>query len=310
MRPLRGADDDGPLLTAVLIAVGVLGVSLAAPIAAATAAPAIAVAFWRNAMATAVGAPYTLATRPTELVRARGRSGVRPSLVAGFALAVHFSLWIPSLRLTSVTAATALVCTTPVFTVAYDRLRGTHIPRAVIGGVALSFVGVLVITGVDAGTGGTALLGDLMALAGGAAAAGYMVAGAAAREQLSTASYTMVAYGVCAALLGAACVVFGIPLAGYSTRTWVELGLLTLGAQLLGHTVLNRALKSAGTTTVGLAILLEVPGAALVAWVWLGQVPPLAIIPGAALVVAGLAIVVRARATSRRTAGDVPLGAE
>lgn len=310
MRPLRGTDDDGPLLTALLITVGVLGVSLAAPIAAATAAPAIAVAFWRNAMATAVGAPYTLATRPTELVRGRGRGGVRPSLVAGVALAVHFSLWIPSLRLTSVTAATALVCTTPVFTVAYDRLRGTHIPRAVIGGVALSFVGVLVITGVDAGTGGTALLGDLMALAGGAAAAGYMVAGAAARERLSTASYTFVAYGVCAALLGAACLVFGIPLAGYSTRTWVELALLTLGAQLLGHTVLNRALKSAGTTTVGLAILLEVPGAALVAWVWLGQVPPLAIIPGAALVVAGLAIVVRARATSRRAAGDVPLGAQ
>lgn len=310
MRAPREAVDDGPLLTAVLLGVGVLGVSLAAPIAAATAAPAIAVAFWRNAMATAVGAPYTLATRPTELVRGRGRHGVRPSLLAGVALAVHFSLWIPSLRLTSVTAATALVCTTPVFTVAYDRLRGTRVPRAVVFGVSLSFVGVVVITGVDAGTGGTALLGDLMALGGGAAAAAYMVAGAAAREQLSTASYTMVAYAVCAALLGAACLVFRIPLAGYSTRTWIELGLLTLGAQLLGHTVLNRALKTAGTTTVGLAILLEVPGAALVAWVWLGQVPPLAVIPGAALVVAGLAIVVRSRATSRRATDDVPLGAQ
>jgi len=307
---VRPRADDGPLLTGLLIAVGVLGISLSAPIAAATAAPAIAVAFWRNAMATAVGAPYTLARHPAELVRGRGRAAVRPSLVAGVALAVHFAFWIPSLRLTSVTAATALVCTTPVFLVVYDRVRGTHVPRPVVAGVALSFAGVLVITGVDAGTSGTALLGDLMALAGGAAAAAYMVAGAAARETVSTASYTLVAYGSCAVLLGIACLVFGVQLGGYSTRTWVELVVLTLAAQLLGHTVLNRALKTAGTTTVGLAILLEVPGAALVAWVYLGQVPPLAVFPGAALVIAGLALVVRARATSRRRSDDALLGAQ
>ena len=307
MRP-RG--DDGPLLTATLIAIGVVGVSLSAPIAAATAAPAIAVAFWRNALATTVGVPYTLARRPTELVRGPGRAAVRPSLLAGVALTVHFALWIPSLRLTSVTAATALVCTTPVFLVAYDRLRGTHVPRAVVAGVAVSFAGVLVITGVDAGNSASALLGDLMALAGGAAAAAYMVAGAAARETVSTASYTLVAYGSCAVLLGVACLVFDVPLSGYEARTWVELVVLTIAAQLLGHTVLNRALKTAGTTTVGLAILLEVPGAALVAWAWLGQVPPLAVFPGAALVIAGLALVVRARATSRRRSDDALLGAQ
>ena len=314
MSPPRG--DDGPLLTWVLITVGILGVSLAAPIAAATAAPAIAVAFWRNAMATAVGAPYTLVVRPTELVRGPGRRAVRPSVFAGVALAVHFSLWIPSLRMTSVTAATALVCTTPLFLVAYERARGAHVPRAVTGGVLLAFAGVLVITGFDAGTDARAAVGDLMALAGGAAAAVYMVAGARARELVSTASYTLVAYGVCAALLGAACLLAGIPLVGYSARTWVELVVLTVAAQLFGHTGLNRAMKVAGTTTVGLAILLEVPGAALVAWVWLGQVPPVAVVPGAALVLAGLVLVVRSRAQSRskglsrRAADDVPLGAQ
>jgi drug/metabolite transporter (DMT)-like permease len=50
---------------------------------------------------------------------------------------------------------------------------------------------------------------------------------------------------------------------------------------------------------VSLAILLEVPGASLVAWVWLGQVPPVAVIPGAALVLAGLSVVIRAQASSR-----------
>jgi len=96
------------------------------------------------------------------------------------------------------------------------------------------------------------------------------------------------------------CLLTGSSLSGYSARAWVELGLLTLLAQLLGHSLLNRALRSAGATTVALAILLEVPGASLVAWLWLGQVPPFAVVPGAALVLVGLAVVIRAQASSRR----------
>lgn len=287
---------DGPVLTAVLIGVGVLGVSLAAPIAAATAAPALAVAFWRTAAATAVGAPYTLVRRRGELRDAR--PAWRASVLAGLLLAVHFALWMPSLRLTSVTAATALVCTTPVWTVLLDRLRGAVVPRAVVAGTGTALAGVLVITGVDASSSTRALTGDLLALGGGAAAAGYVVAGERARRTWSTASYTLVAYGVCAAVLLVVCLAARVELGGYSTRTWVELAVLTLAAQLLGHSVLNHTLRSAGATTVSLAILLEVPGAALVAWVWLGQVPPPAVVPGAALVLAGLAVVVRSRAAS------------
>jgi len=43
-----------------------------------------------------------------------------------------------------------------------------------------------------------------------------------------------------------------------------------------------------------MAILLEVPGAALLAFVLLGQVPPLLVVPGLVLILFGLALVVRA----------------
>ncbi len=303
-----GPGDDGPLLTAVLLGVGVLGVSLAAPIGAATAAAGLAVAFWRTAMATAVGVPWVLARpRPRAEITGRpGRKALRHSMVAGAWLALHFALWMPSLRLTSVAAATALVCTTPIWTVAWFRLRGRAVPRAVVAGVGLAVAGVVVITGVDASGSGTALLGDAMALAGGMAAAGYVLAGEKAREHVSTGTYTAVAYPVCAGLLAVACLVTGTELGGYETRTWVELVVLTASAQLLGHSVLNRTLRTAGPTTVSLATLLEVPGAALVAWVWLGQVPPAAVVPGALLVMAGLAVVVLggARARAQRYAAS------
>lgn len=294
-------DHDPPLLTAGLIATGVVAVSFSGPIGASCLAPALAIAFWRNALGAAAGAPFTVGRRRAELtalVRDQRRV-LLTAVVAGAFLALHFGLWIPSLRLTTVTASTALVTTTPLFTVALTRLRGLPVPRGVLVGVLLALVGVVVITGVDA-TGSTdALRGDLMALGGGAAAAGYVGAGESVRRTVGTASYTLVAYTTCALVLLPVCVLTGTALWGFSARSWVEIAVLTLTAQLLGHTLLNRALRSAGATTVSLAVLLEVPGAAVVAWVWLGQVPPLAVLPGAALVLTGLAVVVRTQAAGR-----------
>ena len=63
---------------------------------------------------------------------------------------------------------------------------------------------------------------------------------------------------------------------------------------MLGHTIFNRVVSTVGPTVVGLAILLEVPGAALLALALLDQTPPLLVIPGMLLILAGLALVIRA----------------
>jgi drug/metabolite transporter (DMT)-like permease len=302
------ADHDSALVTTGVIGVGVLAVAFSAPLITAIAAPALAVAFWRNAFGALAGAPFTLVTRRAELRTLLGpqRRTLYLAVVAGLALSLHFGLWIPSLRLTSVTASTALATTTPLWTVVIARLMGQVVPRGVVLGVVIALTGVLVVTGVDANGSAQALQGDLLALGGGAAGAGYVVAGAEVRRTVGTATYTLVAYTTCAVVLLLVCLVSGSSLSGYSARTWVELALLTLTAQLLGHSLLNRALRSAGATTVALSILLEVPGASLVAWVWLGQVPPVAVVPGAALVLAGIAVVLRTQSTSRRAVAEAP----
>jgi drug/metabolite transporter (DMT)-like permease len=51
-------------------------------------------------------------------------------------------------------------------------------------------------------------------------------------------------------------------------------------------------IKTTSPTVVSLCILLEVPAAALIAALWLGQVPSWAMVPGAVLILAGLAVVV------------------
>lgn len=292
---------DPPLLTAAIIATGVVAVSFSGPIAASTLAPALAIALWRNALGAALSAPWTLLRRRSELTRLvrQDRRVLAGAALAGLFLALHFGLWIPSLRLTSVTASTALVTTTPLWTVALARARGLPVGRGVLVGVLVATAGVLVVTGVDAGGSARALRGDLMALGGGIAAAGYVAMGEVVRRSVSTASYTLVAYTTCALALVPVCLVAGTDAWNLSARSWLDIVVLTLTAQLLGHTLLNRALRAAGATTVSLAILLEVPGASLVAWVWLDQQPPVAVLPGAGLVLLGLAVVVRASARER-----------
>ena len=281
----------------LLLAVGVVGVSVAAPVAGATLAPALAVAFWR----TAAGAVFYLPAGVRGL-RARraavgplSRGAVRAVLWSGALLGLHFMLWIPSLRLTSVTASTALVTTAPLWVVLIQRLRGRPVSRRVLTGVLVAFGGVLLVTGVDATVSATALLGDAMALAGGAAAAGYSLTAETARREMSTSSYSVVANGVSALMTLVVCLALGVQLLDFSVRTWTEVAVIAVCSQIVGHALLNRAVLRAGATTVTMAILLETPTASLIAWLWLGDVPPLLVLPGAVLVLAGLAVVVSLR---------------
>lgn len=294
---LRGAHR----LDLALLAVAVGGVSLSAPLIAATAAPALAVAFWRNAMAVGALTPVALLRQRAELT-ALGRRAVLLAVAAGILLAVHFGLWLPSLHMTSVASSTALVTTTPIWTTLLLRMRGHRPPALVWAGTGLAFLGVLILTGVDLSLSPRALAGDALALAAGMAAAGYVLLGAEVRRTASTVAYTFVCYSTTAALLLVACLAAGQALAGYSGATWLKLVLLTVAAQLLGHSLLNRVVHSLGPSVTSTALLLETPGAALIAAVWLGQTPSAAACPALAVILLGLALVIRAD----RRAVEVP----
>ena len=281
----------GPVRTLLLMAVGVAAVSLSGPLMALAVVPPLAIAFWRNAFATVVIAPAAVVRRRGEL---RDLSGRRLGLVllSGVMLAIHFARWVTSLTLTSVASATAMVCLQLAWIVLWQLLRGERFNIRVLTGLALAFGGVLVVTGVDFTLSSRALLGDALALVGGAAAAAYTVIGSRARQTASTTTYTFVCYGSCAALLAVASLVAGQDLGGYPLEQWGLLLLITATAQLLGHSVFNHLLATTSPMYVSLALLLEVPGAALLAALILGQQPPIAALLGLAVMVAGMALVI------------------
>ncbi|MFF2351342.1 DMT family transporter [Kitasatospora sp. NPDC058115] len=282
-----------PRTDLLLLAVSVAGISLSAPLISATAAPALAIAFWRNLMSVGVLGPWALLRHRAEL-RAVSRRALLLAMAAGALLAVHFALWMPSLRMTSVASATALVTTTPLWTIVLMRLLGVRAPRMVWLGTAVAFAGVLVLTGVDLSLSSRALAGDALALAAGLAAAGYMLLGAEVRRTVSTTAYTLVCYATTAVVLLVVCLAAGTPLSGWPAGAWWQIVLLMVTAQLLGHSLSNRVVRSLGPSVTSTAILLETPGAALIAALWLGQWPPLAAYPAVVLILAGLVLVARA----------------
>jgi drug/metabolite transporter (DMT)-like permease len=284
--------------------IAVVAVSSSAPLITYAAAPALAIAFWRNGMAAGVLVPVALTRRRDEL-RRLGRYRMVVCALAGLALAVHFGTWVPSVKLTTAATATALVCTQPVWAALISLARRVPVAATTWAGIVTAVAGAALATGADLTVSSRAVTGDLLAIAGGLAAAVYTTLGEHARTRTSTTTYTTVCYSVCALTLGAACAVGRVPVHGFTARTWLAIGAMVVGAQFLGHSLVNYALHRVSATTVSGLLLFEVPGAALLAWAWLGQVPPARSLPGLALLVTGVGVVVfgsaRRGARSRQT---------
>jgi drug/metabolite transporter (DMT)-like permease len=278
-----------------LMAVGVLGVSMSGPLIASMAAvPALAIAFWRTAIATMFIAPMAGATRRTA-IRAVSRADLWLTTLAGLALAAHFAAWVTSLKLTSVASSTALVCLQAGWVVLFVWLAGERPDRRTGIGLVVCLVGVVVVTGVDFTVSPEALLGDLLALVGGIGSAAYMIIGGRVRQRMDTTVYTLLCYAACSIALVAACLVGAVPLGGYASQDWVRLVALAVASQLLGHSVFNHLLATVSPTIVSLVILLEVPGAALLAGLFLDESLPAGTYLGLVILLAGLATVVAVR---------------
>lgn len=289
-----------PMGDLLILGVAVAAISTSAPLIAATATPALAISFYRCLFGSAATAPWAWFRHRDEW-RTLGRPALRGTAVAGLLLALHFATWISSLRYTSVASSTALVSTQPIWAALLARRAGVYIDRKVWIGITVCLVGVVILTGIDFVLEPRALFGDGLALLGAMFSAAYVTAGEKVRQTVSNPVYTTIVYAISAGFLLIMCGIFRTPMSGYGAAGWWTIIAITLGAQLLGHTLINRVLKTTSATFSSLAILLEMPGAVLVAALWLGQVPPLSIVPAVILLFAGVVLVIKGSGSERIT---------
>jgi len=270
----------------IRLIIGIFGIGSSGPLIALSAMPVPTLIFWRN-----LGG--SLMTLPFALRHKVDRIGVKWAVLAGIVLAVHFVGFFLSVRMTSVTAGTAIVATQPIFAAFFVKLTGGHIPTRAWLGMLISFTGVLVVTGIDLQLDRRSFMGDLAALISGALAAAYMLIGSRAQQTLATTSYTTICYFVCAMTAFPMALISGYDIVGFAVREWWILLGLIIGAQILGHTMFNMTLKRVSPAVVSMIVFFEVPVAAFVSLVFhIGKQPTLTIIPGVILILLGCILVV------------------
>ncbi len=274
---------------------GIIGIGMSGPLIALSAMPILVLIFWRNLGGAILMAPFAL--RAKQYQSAAERRAIGWSALAGFFLALHFIGFFIAMRFTSVAAGVALTALQPIFAAVYIRFLGGHIPTKAWLGMAISFAGVLVITGVDLTISFRAFLGDLAAIACAALSALYVLIGAKAQRTINTSTYTTVCYATCAITALPLLLLVGDPLIDFPQREWLLLIALILGSQILGHTMFNFSLKRVSPTVVSLIVFFEVPIGALFAWWWIDQIPPAGTIPGIIVLLLGCALFVTRRET-------------
>lgn len=276
-----------------LLVLGVLAVSFSSIFIRLADAPALSVAFYRNTFAAAILVPIALRLHGNELRALSGRQ-LATAALAGALLALHFSLWIPSLSYISVGASTVLVTTQPVWVAGFARVRGERVSRRALAGIALSLAGALVIFGRDLGS--ADFRGDALAIGGAVAAAAYFVTGRSLRQRVSLLTYVAVAYTVCAAILGVVVALAGQPFFGFEPNVWWLFLLMALGPQILGHTVFNYLLGHVEPGVIAIAVTGEPVGATLLALAFFGEVPHWTAFVGGGLILAGIWVTIVAQA--------------
>lgn len=271
------------------LAMATLAVSWAAIIIRLADADPIATAFYRMALSAIFLAPLSLPGLRQNLRRLSSRSDFKWLVASGIALGLHFAAWITSLKFTSISNSVIIVATQPFFVAAMEAIfLKERISRQAVIGMALAFVGMVVISRSDFDLGRDHLLGDFLALAGALFAAVYLMFGRRIRQTLDNRHYVFPVYLIASVTLLAIAIPFRSPLVGFSGKTWSCFLLLALIPTVVGHTMYNYLLKFIRAHLVAITILGEPIGATVLAALIFGEYPGPATYIGGGMILTGI----------------------
>lgn len=215
--------------------------------------------------------------------------------LAGVLLAFHFATFISALEYTAVLTSLVLGSTTPIYAafLGWVALQERIRPRVMFG-VVLALAGI-VLVGMGGSTGNpptrpAPFLGGGLAIAAAVLLAGYLTVGRSIRGKLDWLTYSWLVFAFAALTMLIVLPLTGNSLFGYTLEAYQWALMVTLFAQLVGHTSFNFALGQLSATLVSLVMMVVPVGAAIVAAVILGEIPNAAAVIGSAVVLSGVAL--------------------
>lgn len=234
-------------------------------------APAMVIASYRLGLSVLILAPWWLLARPKSQT-AYSREKMGWLMLSGLCLALHFLAWIEAVQRAPVAIAVTLSSTHPIIVGFLSRvfLRESFGGWKVLGALlaVLGAAGMAWEAKVEDAYG---MGGYLLALGAAFFFSVYMLVGRKLRAGMQLMRYILPTYGSAAVWLLLATGLSGLPLTGFSPKTYLMFALLALIPTVIGHSSLNWALGHVTATLVAISVLGEPVGASLLAWAFLGE---------------------------------------
>lgn len=197
---------------------------------------------------------------------------MRASMWGGLALAADVAFFFSAVKMTSVANATVIGALQPVVvSIVAARFFGEIIDRRDIILGALAIAGVATVVLGDGGSAARSLTGDLLAIGALFSWSAYFVCSKQAKDTITSQEYTVGAALWTGAVNIPLALVFGQSLGWPSTASWIGLIVLTFGAGILGHGLMNWSIQQIPLWISSTFTLLIPLVSATAAWIWLGE---------------------------------------
>ncbi len=284
------------------LAGGVLCISFSAIFTKLAGTPGAVTGFYRMAVTTGVLLlPFILHQRRHQ---ARGRRGWGWAVAGGFWFSVNLVMLSSALTLTSAANATLLDNTAPIW-VGLGALLvfRERLDRRYWLGLALALAGAAVVTNVNPFSGLHPAPGDALAFVGALFYAGYLLNTQRGRRELDTLTYLWLVAATATMVIFLAVQVMGLPLTGYTTRTYLALLGVGLIPQTAGWLLINYALGHLPASAAVIVLLAQPVTTGLLSIPILGETLTQQQVIGGALALAGIYLCLRRKGNGQAADG-------
>jgi drug/metabolite transporter (DMT)-like permease len=215
-------------------------------------------------------------------------------VLAGFFLALHFLLWMESLRFTSIASSTIILSLEPVFVMigAYFVFKD-RIGKLPLIGLFVALIGAFIVGSGDVSLSAEAFKGDLLSFLGTLAVVVNVLLAKAVLARVSSYLYSLIVFAVAFVCFAAYNLSVGYPMTSYPAQEWLIFVLLALVPTVFGHMIFNWLLQYVKPTTVSITVLAEPVGATLLGMLLFREMVALPQLIGGAFIIAGLLLYMR-----------------
>ena len=254
-----------------------------------TVVPALTLAFWRMLSASGMLWGYSIAFSEGSL----SSTNKKLTVFSGLFLGLHFAFFFLGVRHTSIANATLLGNTGPFFTSIFAFYSGEPISKTTYLGLGLALLCIVIVQGSSLNLGGENAWGNTISLLSGFCVGLSYIFSAKIREETGNTVYGRSLFLVAAVTIGIVAFFMGDSLLEFQKEHIMWLMFLGIVPSILGHNMLNYAVKYLTPTAVASVPLGEPIIATILGYLFFAERLPLETMFGGPFILCGIYIILR-----------------